>query len=123
MAKRGTVKRQSTDHEDYVADQYQGRRSPSSGASVVDKGDVSTGTHLIECKSSGSTAHPLKRTPTLVQHMEKASVEAWESSKEPIVALRYYLPDSPISSPTGFVDLAVHILEEDAYNVTKISEE
>lgn len=121
MAKRGTTKRLSVDHENYVASKYNGRRSPSSGASVVDLGDVSTPTHLIECKATGSPTSPLKRTPTIISQMEKIAVEAYSESKEPILALRYYLPDSNLSGTDGYIDLAVHILEEDALNVTKVS--
>lgn len=115
MAERGSNKATSLKQENFVAEQYNGRRSPSSGASVVDQGDVRTKTHLIECKVKGSSAHPLAKVPTIVQQMEKATKEAYAESLEPILALRFYLPNHFLADSEGWVDLAVHLLEEDAY--------
>lgn len=121
MAKRGSSKATSIIQEDFVADMYDGRRSPSSGASVVDKGDVRTSKHLFECKVKGSSAFPLVKTPTIVQWMEKITKEAYEEGLEPILALRFYLPDSFLADTKGWVDLSVHLLEEDSENVISVS--
>ena len=123
MAERGSSKATSLKHEDYVADRYAGRRSPSSGASVVDKGDVRAKHHLIECKVKGSSKYPLSSVPTIVQQMEKAAEEAWAESLEPLLALRFYLPGHLLANSEGWVDLAVHILDEDAENVARIPED
>ncbi len=114
MARPGTVKKTSEDQEEYVAAAYGGKRSPSSGAADNDGGDVRAEFDLIECKAKGSPAHPLKNKPTLLQQFEKNAVDAHLEARSPVVALRYYWPDSPLANPKGWVDFAVRLLDEDA---------
>jgi hypothetical protein len=113
MGKFGTTKQLSVAHEDYIADRYNGRRSRSSGAADNDSGDVRSPEYLIECKMTGSPSKPLARTPTLVQHFEKVTEEAWAEGKDPMVALRYYLPNSPLANSDGWVDLIVKRVVDD----------
>lgn len=117
MAKRGTVKATSLIQENFVANEYGGTRSPSSGASDTDKGDVRHDKYLIECKVTGSSAHPLDpdRIPKIIQDMEKATKEAYAEGLEPILALRWYYPGHYLADNEGWIDFAVHLLEEDAY--------
>jgi hypothetical protein len=98
-------------HENAVARAYDGTRSQSSGASVSDKGDVRTPHSLIECKLTGEPGAP-KRT-TLLTQMEKVADEAWAESRQPMVALRIFSPDSPLAGPDGWVDMTVRLLRDD----------
>jgi Holliday junction resolvase len=107
VASRGTVKRLSTDHEDHIAKLFDGRRSPSSGASVTDPGDVSTDKYLIECKATRSETKPV-----YLQQFEKIAREAWEHGKEPMLALRFYQPLSPLSDKGGWVDLVMMLASD-----------
>lgn len=111
--RRGTRKAYSISHEDAIARAYGGNRSPSSGASITDGGDVRLSDTLVECKYSGSPGEPMKSKPGLVSKMEKIADEAWEEGKQPALALRYYLPDSPLSNHEGWVDLIVRRLADD----------
>lgn len=113
MAKRGTIKRHSVDQEDYVARTYGGIRSPSSGAANNDSGDVRTEKDLFECKVTGSPGKEPKRT-TLLRIFEKIAEEAYAEGRSPVVALRFWCPDSILSDTHGWVDLSVRLLEEDA---------
>lgn len=101
MAQRGSSKELSVRHEDYVAKLFSGKRSKSSGAAEGDAGDVRCDTLLIECKMTKG------RVPTFVHHLEKVSKEAWVEGKTPMLALRYYDPDSPLSHANGWIDLVV----------------
>jgi hypothetical protein len=107
----------SRTHEDYIAAVYKGRRSPSSGASVVDKGDVSSdlASTLFECKVTGEPGNP--KTSTLVRLMEKIADEAWETGKEPALALRFFCPDSLLASQDGWIDLTVRRTKDDVERV------
>ena len=101
-------KKLSKEHEQVVAKTLDGRRSPSSGASDTDKGDVSTDNLLIECK--GTFGERIGQKPvrsTLVKHMEKVADEAWAMDKDPMVALRFYIPESTLADNQGYVDLLV----------------
>ena len=101
-------KKLSREHESFVAKWYGGKRSPSSGASDTDKGDVRTSTMLIECK--GKFGQRIGQKPvksTLLGHMEKAADEAWSEGKDPAVALRFYKPESTLADTNGYVDLIV----------------
>jgi hypothetical protein len=101
-------KRLSKEHEQTVARYLDGRRSPSSGASDTDKGDVSTQNWLIECKGKfGERTGQNPVRSTLVKQMEKVADEAWAMDKDPMVALRFYMPDSILSDNEGYVDLLV----------------
>lgn len=96
---------------------YRGRRSPSSGASDTDAGDVRVVSDetLFECKGKWGErvgAKPVRST--LVGQMEKVADEAWSEGREPAIALRFWLPDSPLADRFGWVDLAVRLLNDDA---------
>jgi hypothetical protein len=119
MATKGSVKRLSVDHEEYVASKYSGRRSPSSGGADNDNGDVRSKHNLIECKLTGSPGRP-QRT-TLLTQFEKVAAEAYLEGRSPVIALRYYWPDSFLAGPDGWVDLAVRLLEEDAFRDAEVS--
>jgi hypothetical protein len=107
-------KRLSKEHEQYVAKHLGGRRSPSSGASDTDKGDVSTDTLLIECKGKfGKRIGDKEVRSTLVKQMEKAADEAWSEGKDPAIALRFYKPESVLADNEGYVDLLVTRLADE----------
>lgn len=111
MNKRQLAKK----HEEAMAALYDGVRSPTSGASPVDKGDVriKDDRTLMECKLAGSVDKP-KRTK-IVKDMEKIAIEAYEEGRDPALALRYYDPDSRLANKsTGYVDLIVRLAKDDA---------
>jgi hypothetical protein len=114
-APRGSKKRLSQEHEDYIARLYGGRRSPSSGGQAHDAGDVRTKETLFECKGKFGErvgAKPVKST--LVDQFEKITDEAYEGMREPAVTLRFYMPDSKLADGQGFVDLVVRLAQDDA---------
>lgn len=118
LVAKPTSKSISIEHEDYVARVYGGRRSPTSGGAKHDSGDVANmvdaqSGDLIECKARGRSNRPLKSKPIIVSQMEKINDEAWERGLEPGLALRYYLPNSPLANPDGWVDLIVRPLLDD----------
>jgi hypothetical protein len=113
MASRGSKKWYSVKHEEFVADKYDGKRSPSSGASDSDSGDVRTSTELVECKMTGHPGKEPKRKASMVRLMEKIADEAWEEGKSPVLAYRYFDPNSPLSDRDGWVDLVVRRLGDD----------
>lgn len=115
MASKGSQKALSVEQEEFIALKYGGERSPSSGAAVTDSGDVKTAEDLFECKYHGSPEKPLKRTPTIVQQMEKVRDEAQETGRWPVLALRWYLPDSPLANRHGWVDLTVRLTDDDVW--------
>lgn len=110
-----TKKELSKQHEEYIAKQYNGQRSRSSGASDTDKGDVriAGSKSIIECKLTGAPGSGSKRT-TLLSHMEKVADEAWAEGKEPAVALRIFCPESPVANVSGWVDFTVRLTADDA---------
>jgi hypothetical protein len=120
MAKRGTSKRYSVEHEEFVARKYGGRRTPSSGAADNDSGDVRAPNDLIECKMTGKPGEDPKRS-TLLRHFEKIAEEAHAEGRSPVVALRFWCPDSALADINGWVDLAVRTLDEDAYRGSEVS--
>lgn len=127
MAKKGSSKARSVRHEEFIAEAYQGQRSPSSGAAETDEGDVRTKHELFECKLSGGPkvcmthnridCSDCARTPVLVQQMEKVADEAWSVGRTPALALRYYAPESVLSDREGYVDLTVRLVSDDVMNV------
>lgn len=121
MAKRGTVKRKSVDHEDHIAKVYKGKRSPSSGGADNDNGDVRTTELLIECKVTGGPGEPIKPLPGFVREMEKITEEAIHEGREPILALRYFDPDSILSDRDGWIDLSVRRTCDDVNYVDQVS--
>lgn len=102
-------------HEEWIANQYGGNRSRTSGASPVDKGDVSTDTHLYECKLRGVPGGPSMRT-THMKWMEKVADEAWADGKQPALCLRYYCPESPLAAHDGWVDFTLKLTRDDSGN-------
>lgn len=114
MAPQGSKKALSEEHENYVASKYGGKRSRSSGGAVTDQGDVRVIDQLIECKATfGERLGKKPARSTLVRQMEKVADEAWSESKSPAIALRYYMPGSPLANNYGYVDLIVKLLEDD----------
>lgn len=115
MAPRGSKKALSEEHEHSVAARYEGKRSRSSGAAPTDQGDVRVKSDfLIECKGQfGERTGDKPVRSTLVGQMEKIASEAYEEGKDPIIALRFYMPDSPLANNLGYVDLVVKLLEDD----------
>jgi hypothetical protein len=108
MARRGTSKRLSVDHEEAIARAYGGKRSPSSGGAAHDYGDVRCPTVLIECKATMQEAKP-----KVLKEFEKIAVEAYAEGREPALALRYYAPDSILADTDGWVDLIVRTVGDD----------
>lgn len=113
MATQGSKKQLSEEHENRIATFYGGKRSASSGAAVTDQGDVRTPSLLIECKGQfGERTGQKPVRSTLLTQMEKITDEAYAEGKTPAIALRYYVPDSPLADNYGYVDLMVKFLED-----------
>lgn len=123
MAKVGTTKQFSLDQESFVALAYGGVRSPSSGGADNDSGDVRAPFDLIECKMTGTpgkicTKHetadcPICTRTPFIRILEKIAEEAHLEGKSPVVAQRFWCPDSPLSH-NGWIDVSVRLLREDA---------
>ena len=114
MAPRGSKKALSVEHEEYVARQYEGRRSRSSGAAPTDLGDARNGEYLIECKGQfGERTGNNPVRSTLLTQFEKIADEAWAGDLTPIMALRFYKPESPCANNEGYVDLVVKLIADD----------
>lgn len=109
-----TKKEISKQHEEWIAQQYHGIRSKSSGGSDTDKGDVRIATTrtLFECKATGEPGGKPKYT-TIIRHLEKIADEAWIEGKEPALALRYFCPESPLAGWDGWLDLTVRLTTDD----------
>lgn len=125
MARRGSTKALSVEHEESIACTYNGMRSKSSGAAAHDQGDVRCPMLLIECKYTGSPRSPMKGTPKILKEFEKITQEAWSEGKDPMLALRYYAPGSILANAQGWVDLAVRLVTDDrerevAYDAQRI---
>lgn len=129
MAKRGSNKARSVDHENFIAGRYLGQRNAGSGALDTESGDVITDTTVFECKTTGEPKfckHEISyydcdecyRKPTLIARMEKVTDEAYEVGKTPALALRFFDPKSPLANMCGFVDLAVRLVDDDAERET-----
>lgn len=108
MAKRGSVKRLSVEQEDFIAKLYQGKRSKSSGAAAHDGADVICQKILIECKMTK------KKPPAWVEDFEKVTYEAYSEGKDPVMAFRFYDPNSVLADTNGYIDLVVRRASEDA---------
>lgn len=116
MAKRGTSKRKSVDQENWIASRYNGVRSASSGAALVDQGDVRTSLELIECKCMGNPEKPIKR-PGFAKDMEKITEEAWSEGRAPALAIRWYEPDSILADRDGWCDVIVRRVADDCISL------
>jgi hypothetical protein len=124
VAKRGSTKRASVEHEEHIAKLYNGIRSPSSGGADNDSGDVRAARDLIECKTTGQPGKVCKRHSVqdcpdclrtkLIRDFEKVAEEAYAEGRSPVVALRFYVPDSILANPKGYIDFSVRLAEEDA---------
>ena len=97
-----------------MARTYNGRRSASSGGADNDQGDVRTPTLLLEAKVTGTPGKPLKPLPKFVQEFEKIAEEAFSEGRTPVLALRFFAPNSILANKQGWVDLAVRRVEDDA---------
>jgi hypothetical protein len=114
MARRGPSKRLSVDHENYIANLFDGVRSKSSGAAVTDPGDVrcEAAGKLIECKLTGSVGKPAKSISVQLNVLEKIAKEAWEHSMQPALALRIVHPGHLLADKDGNIDLIVHLMSD-----------
>lgn len=106
MARKGSSKELSVRHEEWVAKYFGGKRSKSSGGAGHDSGDVRTPNWLIECKMTGNPLKP-SRLPKFAQQFEKIANEAYQEGSRPMLALRWYVPDSKLADSDGWVDLIV----------------
>jgi hypothetical protein len=113
MAVRGSTKAHSVTQEEFIADAYDGKRSASSGAADNDQGDVRAARQLFECKVTGGPGKP--KTSKLLQDMEKVAEEAWSEGREPVVALRFFNPESKLANSDGWVDLTVRLMSDDSH--------
>jgi hypothetical protein len=111
VAARGSSKALSVEQEEWVAMHYGGVRSASSGAADNDQGDVRTDAYLIECKLTGRPGAPAKST--LLKQFEKNAREAYSEGRDPVLCLRFFAPDSPLSNHNGWVDLTVRLTNDD----------
>jgi hypothetical protein len=50
----------------------------------------------------------------LLRQLEKIAQEAWEQGLDPMLALRYYDPDSILADKDGWIDLTVRRAVDDA---------
>lgn len=105
LADRKLIKEHSRAHEEFVARVISGRRSPSSGASIYDDGDVDSTDFIVECKMSGNPDKPSKSVSLKLADLEKVFDEASLNKKTPLMALRIYNPDSLLADHKGNVDL------------------
>jgi hypothetical protein len=115
MAKRGSVKALSVEHENFIAYLFGGRRSRSSGAAPGDPGDVRADPWLAECKMTGNPSEIGKR-PGVASQFEKIAKEAAQKGLDPMLALRWYDPDSPLANRDGWCDLVVMKATDAAHN-------
>lgn len=120
MAKHGTSKALSILHEDKVAKDYNGKRSPSSGGADNDSGDVRTSVDLFECKMTGGPERT-NRKPKLLQTLEKITEEAYSEGRKPVLALRYFDTESILSDTDGWIDLIVRPLGDDAQSSAELT--
>jgi hypothetical protein len=93
--------------EDYIAKLFDGKRSASSGAAEHDAGDVRCEYLLIECKVRMPSPTVSRPKPQFIQQLEKVAKEAYESGKDPALALRYFDDKSPLAGPDGWIDVVV----------------
>lgn len=112
MAIKGSKKARSVEQENLVAKRYGGMRSASSGAAETDAGDVRTFEFLIECKMMGGPEERIKR-PGFAKDFEKITQEAWMEGRIPMMAIRWYDPDSILANRDGWVDMIVKRMVDD----------
>lgn len=107
-----TAKSQSQDQEEMIANLYGGRRSPSSGASVLDDADVATTHDLMECKTTG-IGKPAQSIRVHLKDLERLFEKAAQTHRWPVLQIQIYNPDSPIADKDGMVNWALRPLEDD----------
>lgn len=112
MALKGSNKARSVEHEDFIARRYGGRRNPGSGAMDSEVGDVVSDDYAFECKTTGTPGSPARSS--LITRMEKIAEEAYAVGKRPVLALRFFAPESPLADHKGFIDLVVRRVGDDA---------
>ena len=122
MAPSGSSKWFSERHEKKIAKQYGGKRSPSSGAAVVDQGDVRTSDCLVECKHTGTFDKPARSISVKLADLEKITKEAWSEGKQPVMALGIYSPHSVLADKDGEVNLIVRLMPDDYQGRFDVSE-
>lgn len=113
MAKPGSTKWFSEQHENHVAKVYGGVRSPSSGAAVTDDGDVRTPYELFECKHRGTYDKPARSISVKLDDLEKIADEAWSHSLDPAMSLSIYCPDSILADADGHVYISARLESDD----------
>jgi hypothetical protein len=123
MAQRGTSKYRSVMQEAHLAKLFDGKRSPSSGGASNDAGDIRCKRILIEAKVTGTPSKP--KRPAWLKQFEKIAEEAWAEGRDPVLAFRFYDPDSILADAFGTIDLTVRLaaddaLREKAFNDTEI---
>lgn len=115
MATRGSKKFRSVEQEDFIAKKVSGRRSPSSGASDKEDGDVENEVFLIECKTTGEFDKPAKSISIKLEDLEKIRDEAMVAGKVPVMALRIHNPESPLADANGNIDIMANLLKDWLY--------
>lgn len=108
-----TAKELSVAQEEHLAEVYGGRRSPSSGASVTDTGDVGTAQDLMEAKLTGSYDKPAKSIRIQLADLEKIVDEAAQTGRWPVFHIQIVNPDSPIADGRGVVEWTLRPLHDD----------
>lgn len=104
MAKTKTARAQN--HENYIAKMYNGRRSPSSGASWSDRGDVrfeiENYKFTAECKTTEKKSFSIKKDT-----WNKIVEEAQEQDRRPCMFVRF-------EDESGqMIDLVVRSIDDD----------
>jgi hypothetical protein len=108
MARQGTAKFYSVQQEDYMAKLFDGKRSASSGAAEHDAGDVRCEYLLIECKVKMPKPTAVSQPkPQFIRQLETVAKEAYETGKDPALALRFFDSSSPLAGPDGWIDVVV----------------
>jgi hypothetical protein len=102
------------DHEEFIAKSYGGTRTKGSGAGIKEKGDVriEATDELVECKLQGEPGKA--RRSRIVTLLEKVADEAYEEGFDPMLALRYFNPDSTLANADGYVDVTIRLTHDDA---------
>lgn len=68
---------------------------------------------MFECKHTGTFDHPKRSARITLDTLEKLADEAWSESREPVLMLSIYAPDSVLADGHGFIDLTVRLMSDD----------
>jgi hypothetical protein len=71
--------------------------------------------------SKGTTNKP-RKPPAWVKDFEKITHEAYAEGRDPVLAFRFYDPESILSDPSGYIDLTVRRASEDALREKRYEE-